>query len=95
MGDNEEGMSWESEFDRTYGSPEKIVSRIKAERAANLTPAQRGRRGPVKKQRNFRCTLQTDALIDAMADKLGMNIADVIELAVQQLAKTKGIGAKA
>jgi hypothetical protein len=91
MSDPEEGMDWERAFDRSFGLAAKVVSRLKEERTANQTVAERSRRGPTKKQRNFRCTRQTDELVDALTDRLGMNIGDVIELAIRQLAEAKGI----
>jgi hypothetical protein len=91
MSDPDEGMDWERAFDRSFGATAKVVSRLKDERTANQSPAERSRRGPPKKQRNFRCTRQTDALLDALTEQLGMHIGDVIELAIRQLAEAKGI----
>jgi hypothetical protein len=91
MSEPEEGMDWQRAFDRSFGSAAKIAARLKEERTANQTPSERSRRGPPKKQRNFRCTRETDTIIDALADRLQMNIGDVIELAIRHLAEVKGI----
>jgi hypothetical protein len=91
MSEPEEGMDWERAFDRGFGSAARVAARLKDERTANQTPSERSRRGPPKKQRNFRCTRETDAMIDALTDRLQMNIGDVIELAIRQLAEAKGI----
>jgi hypothetical protein len=91
MSDTEEGMDWERAFDRSFGAAAKVATRLRDERTANQTPAERSRRGPPKKQRNFRATRQTDEMIEALVGRLGLNIGDVIELAIRQLAEAKGI----
>lgn len=96
MADEEEGMGWESQFAKSYGSEGKIAARLKAERAANMTEAERGRhrRGPPKRQTNFRATTETRALLDALCAHLtqveGRNVGqgDVIERALSLLARS-------
>jgi hypothetical protein len=91
MPEPEEGMDWERAFDRSFGSTARVAARLRDERAANQTPSERSRRGPPKRQRNFRCTRETDVMIHALTDRLQMNIGDVIELAIRHLAEAKGI----
>jgi hypothetical protein len=91
MSEPEEGMDWERAFDRSFGSAARVAARLRDERTANQTPSERSRRGPPKKQRNFRCTRETDAMIDALTHRLQMNIGDVITLAIRQLAEAKGV----
>ena len=64
--------------------------RLKAEKRANMTPAQRRRRAPPKVQINFRATLTQRAEIDALAKLLNCSVTDAIALAVNEtLARRK------
>jgi hypothetical protein len=89
----EEGMDFVSAFKGTFASHQAIEQRLKAERRAGLTPKQRAKKGPPKKQINFRATAETKALIEALGEHLGKSVTDVIALAVEELAKSK-LGAK-
>lgn len=87
MAETEEGLDFESAFKGTFGDPKKTAERLKAERRAGLTPAQRRRsKGPPKTQVNFRATAETKALIDELAEHLGKSTTDVLVLAVEALA---------
>lgn len=94
MGENEEGMDFVGAFRDKFAAPENTTKRLKAERKANLTPKQRQRRGPPKKQVNFRATAQTRALLEALsayltkADGHDVGQGDVIERALPLLAKS-------
>lgn len=94
MGENEEGMDFLGAFRDRFAAPENTAKRIIAERRANLTPKQRQRRGPPKKQINFRATDQTRELLAALSAHLtkaeGHDVGqgDVIERALPLLAQS-------
>ena len=94
MGENEEGMDFLGAFRDKFAAPENTTKRLKAERKANLTPKQRQRRGPPKKQVNFRATAQARALLEALSAYLtkaeGHDVGqgDVIERALPLLAES-------
>jgi hypothetical protein len=92
-------MDFLGAFREKFAAPENAAKRIKAERRANLTPKQRRRRGPPKKQTNFRATEQTRTLLAALSAHLtrteGYDVGqgDVIERALPLLAeKLRGSG---
>jgi hypothetical protein len=90
---DEEGMDFVSAFRDTFASPRATELRLKAERRAGLTPKQRAKKAPPKKQINFHATAETKTLIEALGEHLGKSVSDVIALAVEELAKSK-MGAK-
>jgi hypothetical protein len=97
MVETEEGMDFEGQFRKLFGSqglagfaaPEQTQARLKAERRAGLTPKQRAKKSVPKKQINFRATAKTKELIDALAAHLDKSVTDVIALAVESLAQSK------
>jgi hypothetical protein len=88
MAETEEGMDLVSAFKGRFGSIEGTRERLKAERRAGLTPKQRAKKAPPKKQVNFRATAETRALIRALAEHLDVSATDVIERALHALAET-------
>jgi hypothetical protein len=88
MTETEEGMDLMSAFKGRFGSIEGTRERLKAERRAGLTPKQRAKKAPPKKQVNFRATAETRALIRALAEHLDVNATDVMERAVHTLAQS-------
>ena len=88
MTETEEGFNFKSVFKGTFGSIEGTQERLKAERRAGLTPKQRAKKAPPKKQVNFRATAETRALIKALAEHLDVNVTDVMERAVHGLAES-------
>jgi hypothetical protein len=83
----EAGLDFIGAFTDKFAQREKTQGRLKAERKAGLTPAQRNRaKGPPKKQINFRATLETEALIHALAEHLDKSVTDVMATAVEALA---------
>jgi len=66
-----------------------VEKRIKEERRASMTEAEKGRRkGPPKLQFNVRATKETRDLVDALSEHFDKSLSDVIALAVEALAKT-------
>ena len=65
-----------------------VEKRIKAERRADMTEKEIGRRrqGPPKVQLNMRVTAETDALAKELATHLGKSIPEMITLAVAAFA---------
>ena len=94
MSDTEEGMDFLGAFHDKFAAIENTAKRLKAERRTGLTPKQRQRRGPPKKQTNFRATEQTRALLAALSAHLtkaeGRDVGqgDVIERALPLLARS-------
>ena len=76
---------------RRYGDPASTQERLKAERKAGQTAKQRGKKSVAKKQLNIRATDETHALIAKLAAQLDTTATDIIELAVAELAKSKGV----
>jgi hypothetical protein len=76
---------------------EARAKRIKAERRAQLTEKQRKRGGNAVRttQINFRCSPAFRELAAGVARHLECSIADVMEDALEMLAKAKGYGRKA
>ena len=65
-----------------------VEKRIKEERRAGMTEAEKGRRkGPPKLQFNVRATKETRDLVDALSEHFDKSLSDVIALAVEALAK--------
>jgi hypothetical protein len=65
-----------------------VEKRIKEERRAGMTAAEKGRRkGPQKLQFNVRATKETRDLVDALAEHYGKSLSDVLALAAEALAK--------
>jgi predicted DNA-binding protein len=92
MTEIEEGTDYrqlfKSEFAKNRAGTDK---RLKAERIASMTVKQRQARAarkPPKKQVNFRATEETRQLINALAKHLDKSVTDVIEMAVETLAKS-------
>lgn len=94
MSDPEEGMDFIGAFRDRFAAIENTSKRLKAERRTGLTPKQRQRRGPPKKQINFRATEQTRTLLVALSAHLtkseGRDVGqgDVIERALPLLARS-------
>ena len=86
MAETEEGMDFLADLKGGFGLIERTRARLKAERRAGLTPKQRAKKGPPKKQVNFRATAETRALIKAMSAHLDTDDTDVITRAIHALA---------
>jgi len=84
----EEGMTFLSAFAETFASKDNMAKRLQAERRANMTPAQRNRRGPPKVQINFRATAETKAQLDALVQHTGMTATEILERAIAAFAQT-------
>ena len=66
-----------------------VEKRIKEERRASMTDAEKGRRkGQPKLQFNVRATKETRDLVNALSEHFDKSLSDVIALAVEALAKT-------
>jgi hypothetical protein len=89
----EEGMDFVSQFQGAFAPKDAMLARLKRERRAAETPKQKARRGPPKKQVNFRATAETLAQLEALAKQLDQSATDVIALAINLLARTH-LGAK-
>lgn len=83
----EEGMKFLSAFTETFASTENMSKRLQAERRANMTPAQRNRRGPPKVQVNFRATAETSGQLEALVAHTGMTKTEVLERAIAAFAQ--------
>jgi hypothetical protein len=88
MAEIEEGMNFLSQLKGGFGLIEGTRERLKAERRAGLTPKQRAKKGPPKKQVNFRATAETRALIKAMSAHLDTDDTDVITRAIHAFAES-------
>jgi hypothetical protein len=88
MAEAEEGMNFLGGLTGGFGLIESTRERLKAERRAGLTPKQRAKKGPPKKQVNFRATAETRALVKAMSAHLDTDDTDVITRAIHALAET-------
>ena len=76
-----------------YATKTKTATRMKAERRAAMTEKQLSRGGRARSvQMNFRCTPAFKALATGLANHLNVSVADIIEEAVEALAKRKGYG---
>jgi hypothetical protein len=83
-----EGMDFVSAFRDKFAAPERMQVRLQAERRAGRTPKQRARKAIRDEQVNFRASKETRALIGALAEHLDVSMADVMERALQELAKS-------
>jgi hypothetical protein len=73
---------------RCFGSVEHANRRMHAERRAGMTEAERGRRkGDPKGQLNVRTSIETRALFEALCEHLGKSKTDVMQMAIERLAK--------
>ena len=94
MSDTEEGLDFLGAFQDKFALIENTTKRLKTERRAGLTPKQRQRCGPPKKQINFRATERTRSLLAALSAHLtkaeGRDVGqgDVIERALPLLARS-------
>jgi hypothetical protein len=88
MSEIEDDDSWTQAFAGSYAkSRAGLEERSKAERQAGKTEKQRERaRKPKKKQFNVRASAHTRALVDQLCTHLDVSQADVIELAIAELA---------
>jgi len=91
--EEEEGMDFVAQFKGQFASMDAMKERMTRERKAARTPAQKARKGPPTKQKNFRATAETLAQMQALAKHLDLNDTEVIALAIDRLAKTE-LGAK-
>lgn len=88
-------------FKTKFGASVNTKARLKAERRAGRSPKERNRvaKGDLRNvQINIRATQRTKGLLDMLADTLekdgrAVSQADVIEMAIRELAKSNGIGA--
>lgn len=88
MSDADEGSSFIAAFKDQFGSKARTTARAQAERRAGLTPKQRARsKGPPKKQKNFRASEKTLAQLKALVAHTDTSDTDVIEMAIDALAK--------
>jgi hypothetical protein len=88
MTESEEGMDFLANLKGGFGLIESTRQRLKAERRAGLTPKQRAKNGPPKKQVNFRATAETRALIKAISAHLDTDDTDVITRAIHAFAES-------
>jgi len=86
--------SFAAMFDEPPGATQRASreSRKKAERRTQLTEKQRKRGAVRTDQIGYRCTPEFHQLALGMAKHLDCSIADVMEEALQMLAKAKGYG---
>ena len=91
----DEGMDFVSMFAGEFKNRDGVDARLRAEKIAGLTQKQRASRikKTPKKQINFRASVETIALMDALAKHLEVGTTDVIVMAIEELAKAK-LGAK-
>ncbi len=91
---NEEIDSFASMFDGPPGEKQRAAraARVKAERRTQLTEKQRKRNAVRTSQINFRCSPAFRELAAGMAKHLDCSIADVMDEALEMLAKAKGYG---
>lgn len=77
---------------KRYGAETKLDKRLKAERRAQLSERQLSRGGRVRDaQMNFRTTPAVKAMAATLAGKLGLSIAETVELAISGLASQHGV----
>jgi len=93
---NEEVDSFASMFGGPPGEKQRAArtARKKAEKRTQLTEKQRKRGGNAARpdQINFRCSPAFRDLVAGMTKHLDCSIADVMDEALQMLAKAKGYG---
>ncbi len=89
----DEEIEFKSQFKgRGYATGTRTEKRLKAERRAAMTDRQLSRGGRARNaQMNFRTTPAMKALATMLAAKLGMGIAETIELAISELASRHGV----
>lgn len=96
MTSDDDGAAFAAMFKTPYGVPNAANkvhagNRLKAERRAARTPAQRARRAVRVVQVNIRASQQTKDRLDALAVKLGCSGADVFDRAIAMLATAEGV----
>jgi hypothetical protein len=75
-----------------FVDPNRLKKRAKAEKRSQMSDRQISRGGRIRtEQMNFRCTPAHKALTARLADALGISQADVVERAVQELARAIGV----
>jgi len=81
---------------RRAAAPQAVERRKQAERKANRTAAERAAKRPLlrSEQMNFRATLETRALHNRLAGKLGCSMADIYERAIHELARREAMAAE-
>ncbi len=91
----EEGVDYTNIFQNAF-SKSNHEERLRKERRANRTPAERNRGGKGGATRsaqiNFRATPRTKKLLDLIAKKAGRSAGDLLEEAIERLAKTHEVG---
>lgn len=94
MKNDDEGTDFLVAFQSTFAAPERTQERLKAERRAGLTPKQRAARKPTMRtaQINFRASKELKALSETLAQHLDISIADLMEKALQDMAKSLKVG---
>ena len=85
------GAALEERFSGFGDNPAIARGRGKRERDANLTAAQRKRKGPPTKPEIFRATERTRNQLRRLAAKLGRTKTDVFAEAIELLARKNGI----
>ena len=68
-------------------------TRARKERRTQLTEKQRRRRAVRTTQLNFRCSPEFKERTTRLARQLDQSIADVMEMAIEELARAKGLEA--
>lgn len=91
---NEEVDSFAAMFGGPPGEKQRASreARKKAEKRTQLTDKQRNRGAVRTDQIGYRCTPEYHQLARGLAKHLDCSIADVMEEALQMLAKAKGYG---
>lgn len=84
----EEGTDFVKAVVGKFATSERTIERLALERKAGATAGQRSRRGPPKKQVNFRATAETRGLLDKLVGELGIAQTDVIERAIAAYAES-------
>lgn len=86
--ETDEGLNLLGALKARFAPGQRTEARRKAERRGAMTPAERGRKGAPKVQVNFRATAETKALIDALSERLGKSVTDVLARAVEELDRS-------
>jgi hypothetical protein len=76
-------------FAQQFAKAPLVEERMKRERAATMSDAERmrRRRAPPKVQLGVRIRADARDLVDELVDHLGKNIGEIVELAIHALAK--------
>lgn len=97
MKTSEEEIEFASLFGKAkYATAVDVQKRIKAERRSTMTEKEAGRaKGRARSaQINFRTTPETKTLAGGLASHMGLTIAEMIERAIEDLARAQKFGGK-